>query len=79
MAAHDNRSIGPELLPPELLAPELLAPELLAMVRCPRCRGGLHPAANALQCNACRLLFGVVDGVPNFLLEDARAVGENGR
>lgn len=52
-----------------------VAPDLMAIVRCPRCRGTLHPAASALRCDACRLLFGVVDGVPNFLLEDARPFG----
>lgn len=59
----------------DLQANDLVAPELMAMVRCPRCRGILHPAASALRCDACRLAFGVVDGVPNFLLEDARPLG----
>ena len=56
-----------------------IAPELLAMVRCPRCRGALHAAPAALRCETCRLLFGVVDGVPTFLLEDARPVGADAR
>ena len=74
MATDENRTIAPELA-----EPELLAPELLAMVRCPRCRGTLHPAPAALRCDACRLLFGVAEGVPNFLLEDARPAGADAR
>ncbi len=69
MATDENRTI----------APELLAPELLAMVRCPRCRGTLHAAPAALRCDGCRLLFSVAEGVPNFLLEDARPAGADAR
>ena len=48
--------------------------ELLAILRCPRCRGRLAPADRDLTCPVCRLAFAVVDGVPNFLLEDARPI-----
>lgn len=53
-----------------------VAPELMAILRCPRCRGELDAATDAghheLTCPRCVLGFRVTDGVPNFLLEDAR-------
>jgi uncharacterized protein YbaR (Trm112 family) len=60
---------------PSLMATELVAPALLEILRCPRCRGELRVAAADLECPSCRLGFAVVDGVPNFLLEDARPLG----
>lgn len=55
----------------------LVASELMAILRCPRCRGELEPDAKIpeLQCPRCELGFRVTDGVPNFLLEDARRLG----
>ena len=58
----------------------MVAAELMSILRCPRCRGELNPAADAgqseLQCKRCKLGFRVTDGVPNFLLEDARSLRE---
>ncbi len=52
--------------------------ELLAILRCPRCRGALRPRPGLLACEACRLGYAVRDGVPNFLVEDARPLGPAG-
>jgi len=54
----------------------LIAPELLEIVRCPRCRGTLEVDAHALECPSCRLAYAVVDGVPNFLIDDARPTSD---
>jgi uncharacterized protein YbaR (Trm112 family) len=55
-----------------------LRPELVAVLACPACKGALqerHAAKGSPQdgfvCPKCSLLFAVVDGIPNFLLEDA--------
>jgi uncharacterized protein YbaR (Trm112 family) len=51
-------------------------PELLEIVRCPKCRGKVEErqagGTSGLACTACRLLYPIVDDVPDFLVEDAR-------
>ena len=48
-----------------------LQPDLLEILRCPKCLGRVTEGAKGLQCDACRLVFPVVDDIPNFLLEEA--------
>lgn len=50
-----------------------LSPELLQILVCPACKGDLvyDAAADTLTCNACRLRYRVVDGVPVMLVEEA--------
>jgi uncharacterized protein YbaR (Trm112 family) len=52
-------------------------PELAEMVRCPRCKGKLSssPEPEGFVCGACGLLYAIVDGIPNFLIEEAKPVG----
>jgi len=53
---------------------------LLDLLACPKCHGALErvagatgPAAPAgLGCARCELLYGVEDGLPNMLIEDAK-------
>ena len=56
-----------------------LSADLLAILRCPKCRGEVKErklgAEAGLACEVCRLLYPIVDDVPNFLVEDARALG----
>jgi uncharacterized protein len=51
-------------------------PDLLEIVRCPKCRGPVVEQTTAagpgLACQACRLLYPIVDDIPNFLVEEAR-------
>lgn len=53
-----------------------LHPDLLEIVRCPKCRGPVAEQTTAegpgLACQACRLLYPIVDDIPNFLIEEAR-------
>jgi uncharacterized protein len=51
-----------------------LPKELLEIVVCPRCKGPLTLQEDeaAFTCSACRLVYAVVDGIPNFLIEEAR-------
>jgi hypothetical protein len=55
-----------------------LRPELLAIVRCPKCLGEVKPAESAqgdgLVCGKCRLLYPIVDEIPNFLVEEAKPI-----
>ncbi len=48
-----------------------LQPDLLEILRCPKCHGRVSESAKGLQCDKCRLLYPVVDGIPNFLLDEA--------
>ena len=48
--------------------------DLIAILCCPRCKGSLDldEGETAFTCPACKLRYEVVDGVPNFLPDDAR-------
>ena len=45
-----------------------------ALLLCPRCRGELTDADDALVCERCRLRYPVVDGVPWMVEERARRI-----
>ncbi len=58
---------GDRTIPPDHLD------ELLEILACPKCK---QPVAyrkedNVFLCKNCRLKFPVIDGIPDFLLEDA--------
>jgi uncharacterized protein YbaR (Trm112 family) len=51
-------------------------PDLIELIRCPKCRGTLTVRAgeggsSALACVACRLLYPVVDDIPQLLIDEA--------
>ncbi len=50
-----------------------LSSELLSILVCPACKGDLvyDEAALTLTCNACRLLYRVVDDIPVMLVDEA--------
>jgi uncharacterized protein YbaR (Trm112 family) len=53
-----------------------VAAELLEILRCPKCLGRVAERATSdgdgLACEACKLLYPIVDEIPNFLIEEAR-------
>ena len=49
-----------------------LDPALIALLACPQCKGALDARPSAFACSTCKLLFAIEDGIPNFLLTDAR-------
>lgn len=51
-----------------------ISPELIELVRCPRCHGELKLRApeEGFECHACRLLYPIVDGIPQFLVDEAQ-------
>ena len=51
-----------------------LSPELVALLACPKCKGGLtlRPDESAFVCPACKLVYAVVDQIPNFIIEEAK-------
>jgi uncharacterized protein YbaR (Trm112 family) len=55
-----------------------LAPDLVGMLVCPKCRGALslREDESAFVCRACRLVFAVEGGIPNFLVDEARPLEE---
>lgn len=50
-----------------------LSPDLLSILVCPACKGDLAYAQTeaTLTCNACRLRYRIVDGIPVMLVEEA--------
>ena len=51
--------------------------ELIDILACPKCKGSLeHRAGESFVCEACKLEYPIVDGIPNFLIEEARPLGE---
>ena len=53
-----------------------LHPDLLEIVRCPKCHGKVNERDAAgspgLVCESCRLVYPIVDDIPNFLIEEAK-------
>jgi uncharacterized protein YbaR (Trm112 family) len=51
-------------------------PELLEIVRCPKCKGKVAErdtkSGHGLCCDNCKLVYAIVDEIPNFLIEEAR-------
>lgn len=52
-----------------------LAPELVEILACPKCKGKLEHRENEFVCHNCKLVYAVVDDIPNFLIEEARPLG----
>jgi uncharacterized protein YbaR (Trm112 family) len=48
--------------------------ELAALLACPKCRKSVVLAADesAFVCDSCALVFAIEDGIPNFLLDEAK-------
>ncbi len=51
-----------------------ISAELLRILACPKCKKSveLEKDESGFVCRSCRLFFEIVDGIPNFLVEDAR-------
>lgn len=51
-------------------------PDLLEIVRCPKCKGVVSErdtsSGRGLVCERCKLVYPIVDDIPNFLVEEAR-------
>jgi uncharacterized protein YbaR (Trm112 family) len=47
--------------------------EMLAVLACPKCKGDLVRLAEpeGFGCRSCGLFYGVADGIPDFLIEEA--------
>jgi hypothetical protein len=50
--------------------------ELLQILACPRCHGKLRSQEKDLICDACRLAYPIVNGIPDFLPDSTRKVAE---
>ncbi len=48
--------------------------ELLEIVACPKCKGdvALKPDESGFVCEECKLLYPIEDGLPNFIIEEAK-------
>jgi uncharacterized protein YbaR (Trm112 family) len=51
-------------------------PDLLEIIRCPKCKGEVAErdtkGGPGLVCDKCKLVYAVVDDIPNFLVDEAR-------
>ena len=52
--------------------------ELLEILECRRCHADVEPneTYGGFVCEACGLLYPVEDGIPNFLIDEARPLGD---
>ncbi len=53
-----------------------LPQDLIDIVACPKCKQKvtLKDDESGFVCDKCKLLYPVVDGLPNFLIEEARPI-----
>jgi uncharacterized protein YbaR (Trm112 family) len=53
--------------------------ELLEVVACPKCKGDveLRSDESAFVCRGCKLVYAIVDDIPNFLIEEATPLGDD--
>jgi hypothetical protein len=53
-----------------------LSKELIDVLACPKCHGklALRPDESAFVCLACKLVYAVEDDLPNFIIEEAKAL-----
>lgn len=50
--------------------------DLIEILACPKCKGKLElrKDESAFVCGACKLVYAVVDDIPNFIIEEAKAL-----
>ncbi len=51
-----------------------VAEELITKAACPKCKQGLtyDEGKDAFLCHGCNLLYEVHEGIPNFIIEEAK-------
>ncbi len=55
----------------------MIQQRLLEILVCPACKGELEHVTKPeeeLRCHACKLAYAVRDGIPDMIVEDARAI-----
>jgi len=47
---------------------------LIDILACPKCKGALDLKADEseFQCKSCKLVYAVIEGIPNFIVEEAK-------
>jgi uncharacterized protein YbaR (Trm112 family) len=54
--------------------------DLLEVIACPKCKGELeYRPGREFVCHSCRLVYAIVDGIPNFLVDEAQPLGQEGQ
>jgi hypothetical protein len=60
----------------------MLSKDFLEIVACPKCKGDLEyrqtpdASGDALICHACKLVYPIIDDIPNLIIEEARPLGQ---
>jgi uncharacterized protein len=61
----------------------MLSQEFLDIVACPKCKGTLayrhtdNASDDALICRACKLVYPIIDDIPNLIIEEARKLEDD--
>ena len=58
------------------MAVSTISPKLLEVVACPKCKGKvtLEDDESGFVCDPCNLMYAIVGGLPNFLIEEAKPI-----
>jgi uncharacterized protein YbaR (Trm112 family) len=53
-----------------------IQPDLVELIRCPKCHGELtlSAAGDSLTCGACKLVYAIIDDIPQLLIEEAKSL-----
>ena len=56
-----------------------ISKELLDIMACPKCKGDIHLNADGagLICDACKLLYPIVDDIPVMLIDEAKDLSKS--
>ncbi|MFH1106112.1 MAG: Trm112 family protein [Candidatus Aenigmatarchaeota archaeon] len=46
----------------------------LDVLACPKCKGNLQSSGSHLMCKRCKMLYSIIDGIPDMLIEDAKKI-----
>jgi len=52
----------------------MIQADLVELIRCPKCRGELQllDGDKGLACDGCKVVYPIVDDIPQLLIEEAR-------
>ncbi|NPA12416.1 MAG: Trm112 family protein [Aquificae bacterium] len=54
----------------------MLNSEVLGILACPKCKGDLLFVNNCFVCESCMLKFEIVEGIPNFIIDEAKPISQ---
>lgn len=52
----------------------MLDKKIQEIIACPRCKGKLSLKGGKLICDACKIRFGIINGIPDMILDHAEKI-----